>query len=122
MLLTQDFSVVRNRRANEDWKRFLTYHDVGHSLSTSGEGPILWVYDKGELQKAVYSRGEGITTHGEAWPEYGGELDHFHGRYEPWTGKLSVVKPERMRLRDLPEVLLEELYRGFPGITEIKEY
>jgi len=126
MLLTEDFSLVSRRCAVEPFRRRRDdYMSVGHTMKFGEEGeveeaPILWMYD-GVLHKQAINLDPVKENHAKIW---GMEtlVSHYYGRYEPWTGKLTVATPERMKFREMPDVLLQKLHRSFPGITEIAEH
>jgi len=57
-------------------------------------------------------------THGVIWG-HGIADSSYKGRYEPETGRLSIVKPERNRYRDVPSSVMNALYRRFDKITDV---
>jgi hypothetical protein len=116
MLLTQDFSLVAS--VEEPFYGLSSYLGIGHKIIPGKEPPILWVYDGGISKQPMESRED---DHGEIWGERVEDL--YRGRYEPWSGRLSVTGPaDAMSLRELPESLVEALHRSFPKITKIVEF
>lgn len=60
-------------------------------------------------------------THGSLWGHE--KCDRtFKGRYEPQTGKLSIVKPCGSDFRKIPQTILNALRDKFKYITEIFEF
>lgn len=58
-----------------------------------------------------------VGTHGSLW---GHDVtdETYKGRYEPETGRLTVVKPDRVmaQKRDVPEIIMGSLHRTFGNI------
>ena len=63
----------------------------------------------------------GGGTHGSLWGHE--QCDKtFKGRYEPQTGRLSIVKPCGSEHRPVPDVILNALNNKFKNIQEIVEF
>jgi hypothetical protein len=104
------------------------YFGVGHGDYTEehGHSPvfIVWAIIEGRLRTSkpidpdVENFGGG-PTHGSLWGH--DVVDRgFKGRYEPETGRLLIVRPERLQHRDIPDVIMQQLESKFKNITEIR--
>jgi hypothetical protein len=130
VLLTQNFLMVRiaSHEVPHHYGDSMSYLDVGHEDGPNKELPIIWLYD-GSIRKEPVGRSVehsgsiwgGHIKHKDIWGE-AATMNQYHGRYEPWSGKLSVLIPERMRMRKLPKVLVQALHQSFPDVTEIYEH
>jgi len=89
-----------------------SYFSIGH---TEDDDISLWAFIDGKLE--VKSRLE-APDHVRGWNTM--EWDHFRGRFDPKTKKLSVVNP--FEGRRIPNVLLKKLYDEFGVDIQIYEY
>lgn len=131
MLLTESYSNILCKRvivgylSSRSSRKKLHYYSIGHFTKEGKESPVLWYWDGRLHTKNVNFEGQlkgRVPTHGYAWPNKPNWGQIFYGRYEPWSGKLSVTKPERLAHRDLPDRLLQDLHRHFEKITHIEEF
>lgn len=62
----------------------------------------------------------GGNTHGSLWGHHV-TSETYKGRYEPETGRLTVVKPSRAvaQYRDVPETIMAELHRTFGNVSKV---
>jgi hypothetical protein len=106
------------------------YFGVGHGdfSEEHGHSPkfVVWAIINGELQVSEPTDPEeegedfgGGETHGTLW---GHDVTNrgFKGRYEPETGRLTIVKPERLRHREVPDAIMQQLESKFKNITEVR--
>lgn len=103
-----------------------TYFSIGHGdfNEESGYEPkyLSWVYLNGQVRISKTSDPNGtddcLTTHGILW---GHDVcnESFKGRYEPQTGQISIVIPDRLKFRDVPNGVMADLYRKFPNISKV---
>ena len=83
----------------------------------------MWLFADGYV--AVEPETGDKPSHFDAFGLLWNQLDRLYsGRYEPSTGKLSLVKPQAgvAAHRDVPMILINKLYEKFPNITEILTY
>jgi hypothetical protein len=136
MLLTRQYSVVS--AYIKDYTDFNhgdpgegedPYFSVGHGDFSEEHGYmpafVVWAIINGRLQVSEVTDPEedesGGGTHGSLW---GHDVTdrNYKGRYEPQTGRLTIVKPERLRFRDVPDVIMRQLESEFKNITEIRMF
>ena len=93
------------------------YFSIGHG-DFNDEGDIsryvVWVFSNGKILTSE----DQDKTHGTAWGHHLCDMC-YKGRYEPETGRLSIVKPERQKFRDVPNVLWRALRSEFDNITDV---
>jgi hypothetical protein len=108
------------------------YFGVGHGdySEEHGYSPafIVWAMINGKLEVSEPIDPEeegddfgGGETHGSLWGHNVTDRD-YKGRYEPETGRLMIVKPERFRYREIPNVITQKLESKFKNITEIRVF
>jgi hypothetical protein len=105
------------------------YFSVGHGDFSEEHGYIpafvAWIIINGRLQVSeVTDNEEGIgggETHGMLWGHNVADKN-YKGRYEPQTGRLTIVKPERLQYRDIPDIIMNQLESKFKNITEIRMF
>jgi hypothetical protein len=110
--------IPRQRFTNAD-KASETYFGIGHG--DEEEPYYVWAMIAGKIHKSRLIQGDDEATHGSLWGHDVTNRD-FKGRYEPGTGKLSVVKPRHAEFRDLPSELLRKLYQTFPDVQQVYEF
>ena len=106
------------------------YFSIGHgdfNEEFGGEPDFLvWILLDGRIQKSNVFKinpetgetdGEGGETHNRLW----GKLQDFNykGRYEPQTGRLTVVKPAQQRFREIPNEVINRIQSAFPKAKQI---
>ena len=91
------------------------YFSIGHGGDDDDDDYIVWAYINGKIQTATSG------THGSNWGHSVTDRD-FKGRYEPTTGRLSIVKPERLRYYGIPSTLMQSLHQKFKYITDVHEF
>jgi hypothetical protein len=90
------------------------YFSIGHGDYSDEHGIepkfIVWVLISGEIHKSEEYDADSARTHGSLW---GHDMCDrtFKGRYEPETGRISIVKPCRQftRFKDPDQYLKYEL-------------
>ncbi len=116
------------RICQSDPDRAVQYFSVGHGDfdEEAGFEPkyIVWAYIGGRIEVGAESSGDGIEdggTHGALW---GHDITNrtYKGRYEPETGKLSIVKPAGKEHYHIPDVVMQALYNKFANITKVIEF
>jgi hypothetical protein len=101
------------------------YFGVGHGDYSEEHGfepqYVVWALIGGTLRvsKPIDPEGGRDVTHGSLWGHEVTDRD-YKGRYEPETGRLTVVKPERMRMREIPDMLWTRLRSKFKNIDEVR--
>lgn len=143
MLLTIQYSVVSapikdytdwkpDEESEEGWEEEDPYFSVGHGDFSEEHGYmpsfIVWAIVGGQLKvsEPIDPEEEGDAfggglTHGSLWSHDVTDRD-YKGRYEPQTGRLTIVKPERLRYREIPNVIMQKLESKFKNITEIRVF
>ncbi len=109
------------------------YFSIGHGDYNEEHGAepdyVVWAYINGRVETSGVSEMDPETgseieggggTHGSIWGHHITERT-YKGRYEPQTGRLSIVKPAGTEYREVPDVLMSELYRVF-DIKEVKVF
>jgi hypothetical protein len=99
------------------------YSDIGHNNEIKEDDVdrnYMWVYYKGKI--LVEEETSLNSTHWGTFPEE--QLNGtFSGRYEPSTGRLSVLKPQGIHgFRGVPPWLTRKLRDYFPNITKVYEF
>ena len=108
------------------------YFSIGHGDFDEEVGfepkYIVWTYIGGTIETGPVGYGEGSDenlpgggTHGTLWG-HGVANRTYKGRYEPETGRLSVVKPAEREFFPIPGVVMQALYDKFPDITKVIEF
>ena|SRR3990167_8971902 len=121
----------KSQTAEENLRRDQEYFDIGHGDFSEEHGfepdYIVWAWLDGQVKTSNVGkidregREEGGGTHGWLWGHE--KCDRtYKGRYEPQTGRLSIVKPCRGEFRPIPEFLIIELHSAFPNITKVYEF
>ncbi len=101
-------------------RKFIRHPEVGGSaaymgIGHTGGGAVVWAYVDGRLETWTDSR-----THQDM---YGNErFDYWRGRYEGFTGKLSIVAPSGTNYRSPPRWLTDKLEAEFGGDFEIHSF
>lgn len=111
------------------------YFSIGHGDFSEelGMEPTfrVWAFINGDIQVGPEGYGESVReedsslsfggTHGSLW---GHEITNktYKGRYEPETGRLSIVKPAGHQYRAIPGVVRDALQAKFRNITEVIEF
>ncbi len=100
------------------------YFSIGHGDYNEEHGfepnYIVWAYINGKIEvgpEGTIDQSGG--THGRLW---GHDVTNrtYKGRYEPQTGRLSIVKPEgTAQYRDVPVRLMSDLRHKFENISEV---
>jgi hypothetical protein len=111
----------------------LHYFGIGHGDFNEelGSAPSyqVWAYLGGKIQTGPIARGDVLEldeeddnfpyagTHGSLW----GDVTKYtyRGRYEPDTGRLSIVKPENREQEDVPSRVMLALRNSFNHISEV---
>ena len=135
----QDEEVRKDQEAEE-------YFSVGHGDYSEEVGfeplYLVWAWIGGKVRTSGVMVSEGMEDEDveERWPDgvpdFGFGLDDvethgslwghdvtdetYKGRYEPETGRLTVVKPSRVmaQQRDVPELIMGNLHRTFGNISK----
>jgi len=94
------------------------YFSIGHG--DDDPDYVVWAYIDGKIQIAEPEDG-GDVTHGSVWGHSVTDRS-FKGRYEKNTGRLSIVKPERLRFYGTPTVVMQAIHRAFDYITDVHEF
>ena len=88
------------------------YFSVGHGGYDEDESYIVWALINGEIETTDSG------THGTAWGHNITDRT-WKGRYEPDTGKLSIVSPNHHKA---PQHLMDLLHSEFKYITQVYEF
>jgi hypothetical protein len=116
------------KSGEEDDEDSHPYFGVGHGDFNEefGYSPtfVVWAIVGGRLKVSELNDPEqedfgGGETHGALWGHDVTDMD-YKGRYEPETGSLTIVKPERFRHREVPGVIMQKLESKFKKISEIR--
>ena len=113
-----EYGNPRNKQAAE-------YFSIGHGDpdEKTGLSPdfVIWAFLNGKIEKSKKLRSGDPGSHGTLW---GHDVTNrvYKGRYEPQTGRLTIVKPPHAEYRDVPASVIDKLYRAFPKIEEIYEF
>jgi hypothetical protein len=139
MLLTRRYSIVSalfkdytDYRHEESDEEEDPYFSVGHGDFSEEHGYmpafVVWAMIGGQLKvsKPIDPEEEGDSfgggaTHGSLW-SHDVTDQSYKGRYEPETGRLSIIKPERQRFREIPGIIMQKLESRFKKITEIRVF
>jgi len=117
---------------DDDMSQAEQYFSIGHGDfdEESGDAPnyIVWALINGSIRTGPLSGGEGnyddidnplsSSTHGTLW---GHDVTDraYKGRYEPDTGRLSIVKPSNRTMYDIPQSLYDLLNEKFGFVGRI---
>jgi hypothetical protein len=112
---------------DKEHNRAVKYFNVGHGdfVEEFGYAPNfqVWILLNGKILKSKIfkadpEKGDAIEqTHGSLW---GTAQDYsYKGRYEPQTGRLTIVKPEMNRFREIPNEVLAKIREAFPKVTKM---
>lgn len=108
------------------------YFSIGHGDFSDEHGfnpkYIVWAFINNDVRvgptvKINQDTGDPIDdyTHGTKWGH--GVTDQvYKGRYEPQTGRLSIVKPASSAMRPVPSFVMERLRKKFRKITQVFEF
>ena len=99
----------------------INYIDIGHDFYNQGlqreKSEIkkypnyLWYYDGNEILSK--EEGVGAKRHTTTWKDV--NFDYFYaGRYESFTGKITIYKPSNSKNRNIPNIILRKLQDKFP--------
>jgi hypothetical protein len=114
---------------NDEYERATQYFGIGHGDFNEDVGYepkfTIWIFDGERIQWEDVSnfneetgQFEDDSTHAILWGKY--NVDNLYkGRYEPQTGELSIVRPNRNRFRPVPEVVIKSLKNTFDNIQNI---
>lgn len=108
---------------DKETERARKYFNIGHGedVEEFGYAPDfqLWIMLDGEIMKSKILTVDPITgetpdekTHRTLWGNL--EDTNYKGRYEPQTGRLTIVKPNFARFRDIPNEIINRIQRAFP--------
>lgn len=89
-----------------------TYLDIGHDDEIQS---FVWAYVNGDIEAEPVGP---KTTHDHMW---NGNLlqKTYSGRYEPDSGKVSVVTPIDKRHQSIPGVVMDALKFKFPNLKRV---
>jgi hypothetical protein len=79
---------------------------------------IIWVWMGNMVDYREMYDCDTNKTHGMIWGHDFTDKT-YKGRYEPDTGRLSIVRPHEKRFRPIPSVVMRELESVFPNISDI---
>ena len=122
----------RDTNSKDEDKQFevaKTYFGLGHGdyIEKEGVNPDfqIWILLNGMIEKSevfVVDEETGSApnekSHNMIWGREK-EAISYKGRYEIQTGRLSVVKPDRQRFRNIPDVVMSKIKDAFPRAKEI---
>lgn len=120
------------------------YFSIGHGDFSDefGEEPVFYVwaylggvdsygpyvprdrleYDSEAQQKVEDGEWyEDDGTHGMIWGHETTDKT-YKGRYEPETGRISIVVPDRMKFRDIPTKVMNDLMTHFDNIKDVQVF
>lgn len=86
------------------------YFSIGHG--DDDEPYVVWAYLNGKIKTAE----EG--THGSNWSHDVTDYT-YKDRYEPDSGRLSIVKPSKWMQKPIPEALMAQLRITFKNISDV---
>ena len=110
------------------------YFSIGHGDydEETGTEPtyIVWAYVDGHIEAGPLSHGEALireddslmgSTHGTLW---GHDVTDrtYKGRYEPETGRLTIVKPKHREMYQIPQFLMDALHEKFDFIKSVSVF
>jgi hypothetical protein len=113
----------RNDDDDYDYETAERYFSLGHGGDCDEEPFIVWVIINGivKASRKLKSTAGGCSngTHGSLW---GHDVTdrNFKGRYEPNTGRLSIVVPAAIRDRDIPKLVQFTVYQDVLPLLEKK--
>lgn len=105
---------------DDEHNKAVHYFSIGHGEFDEEVGfepkYIVWTCIYGNIETDPDG-----GTHGSIWGH--GVLNKtYKGRYEPETGRLSIVKPEGKEYYPIPSVVMQGLREKFPYITKVIEF
>jgi hypothetical protein len=107
----------------DEGKDYLSIGHEGEYETEEDNVNYLWVFYDGEI---VYAEEDWDNpVHDQAVAFEGMPLEILYtGRFESSTGKLSILKPYKGvgRFREIPKIVLSELYRTFPTVEQIYKF
>ena len=89
-----------------------SYLDIGHDAVAFQ----LWMYKRGKLYKTKTFPADSTACHLSEFMRPGKMLydnTTYTGRFEPKTGRISIVRAWNRRFDDIPNTLMNELLRNF---------
>lgn len=96
-------------------------HDVYHGDKPKEELNQMWIYYQGQL--LVEPETKEIPSHLYAFDDDILDNATYTGRYNPYTGGLSIAaKTDIGRLRDIPDFLVRALKQRFPGVKNMYRF
>jgi len=109
-------------------ERAKKYFNIGHGdfVDEFGYNPNyqIWIMLYGEIEKSKVfkvdpEKGDApdAKTHRMLWGSL--EDTNYKGRYEPQTGRLTIVKPDFARFRDIPHEVMNKIKWAFPRTKKI---
>lgn len=122
MNLTQEYSRISTefhdyRDYEDPDDKAEHYFEIGHGM---GPAYVVWAWIDGRIETSrliEIDEDSGMAiddeTHGTLWGHRVTDLT-YKGRFEPETGKLSIVIPDRWKHRHkVPDIVLSALERKF---------
>jgi len=104
-----------------DAPKELHYYEIGHYGETPrAEGTnYMWIWKNGDILSVKET--EETPEHNTAFEK--NIEKYYSGRFESKTGKLSIIKPIGLaQFREVPQSLINKLYKHFPNITQIYNF
>lgn len=109
------------------------YFSIGHGDYSDEHGfepdYVVWAFLNGTIKVSKVIKidpedgaeiGPG-GTHGNLWGHHLTDRT-YKGRYEPQTGRLSIVSPTGKMKGDIPDSLIRKLHQKFKNITQVYEF
>ncbi|KKN07036.1 hypothetical protein LCGC14_1071150 [marine sediment metagenome] len=112
----------RAQRLIENLPKDMSYLDIGHNVYR-GDKPRkepnqLWIYYEGQI--LIEPETEELTRHFYAFDENMLDGSIYSGRYDSYTGALSISpNTEMSRMRSIPDFLIRSLKQKFPNIKDM---
>lgn len=121
---------------DSEYDQAVQYFDIGHGDYNEEVGfepkYIVWAYIGGRIEVGPEGYGDGVIqesdadlpgggTHGSLWG-HGTTNRTYKGRYEPETGRLSIVSPAHKQYSSIPSVVMQALYDKFSYITKVVKF
>ena len=128
LLELDDLPNIEDDSEDEDAERAKKYFGIGHGdfVEEFGYNPdfLIWIMIDGHIEKSKVFKvnqesgeAKGAQTHGSLWGN--ARDDNYKGRYEPQTGRLTLVKPENVRFREVPKEIINRVKNSFPKAKQI---
>jgi len=128
LLELDDLPNIENDSEDEGVERAKKYFGIGHGdfVEEFGYNPdfLIWIMIDGHIEKSKVFKvnqesgeAKGAQTHGTLWGN--ARDDNYRGRYEPQTGRLTLVKPENARFREVPKEIINRVENSFPKAKQI---